>query len=92
MKRKSILRNGCKADILPGHDKSLLDGISNIAPNYRHTSTDGVFDLDYMLYRHVKEMVCNHTTYFLCTKDLIFKENEKGLSASTEKIYRCDGD
>ena len=67
MKRKLMVRNGWNGNILPEHDKPLLDGITNIVHNYmkEHKTKDGVFDLDCMLYRHVKEMVSNNTTYFL---------------------------
>ena len=67
MKWKLMVRNGWNGNILPDHDKPLLDGITNIVHNYmkEHKTKDGVFDLDCMLYRHVKEMVSNNTTYFL---------------------------
>ena len=58
-----MIRNGCDADIFSEYDKTLLYGIHNVAPNYvkDHKEKDGSTALDYILYRHVKEMVCNHT-------------------------------
>ena len=46
----------------------------------------GILDLNYILYIHVKEMVSNNTIYVICTEESIVRENEKGLSSSTEKI------
>ena len=49
-------------------------------PNYikEYQSIDGPIDFNDMLYRHVKEIVCNHTTYFLwanINNNLIVKDN-----------------
>ena len=43
-------------EILPKNDKTLLDGIPYVAPNYMKEDTikDGAIDLECMLYRHVK--------------------------------------
>ena len=43
-----------------------------------YQSNEGPPDLNDILYRHVKQMICDHTTYFLCanvSKNLIAKEN-----------------
>ena len=50
-----------------------------------YTSKDSSIDLDNMLYRYVKEMVSNHTTYCICDNDPIVRENEKGQSIFNEK-------
>ena len=65
---------------LPNPDKTLLDGILDEVPNYmeEYQSIEGSTDLDDILYRHVKEIVYNHTTCFLCTNvrnNLIVKDN-----------------
>ena len=64
----------------------MLDGIPNVVPNYMkdHKPKNCGLDLDYMLYRHVKEMVSNNTTYFLCAENSIIRENKKYLSTYTE--------
>ena len=40
----------------------------------------GVMGLDCMLCRHVKEVVSNYTTYFLCVEDYIDSKNVKSES------------
>ena len=59
--------------MLPKNDKKLLNGIPYIVPNYMKEDKikDGAIDLDCMLYRHVKEIINNYTTYFLCTEESI---------------------
>ena len=64
------------------HGRSItkkLNGIPNLLPNYmkEHISKGGFIGLDYMLYRHVKEIMSNYTTYFLCSEDSIGKEHKK---------------
>ena len=72
---KLMARNGWKGIIFSEHDTTLLDSIPNVVPNCmeEHSTKDGVFDLDYMLYRHVKEMIYNNTTYFICIEDSIVR-------------------
>ena len=53
----------------PNNDETLLDSIPESVPDIIrvHQANKGNPDLDDMLYRHVKQMVCDHTTYVLCT-------------------------
>ena len=48
----------------------MLDGISESVPDFIkvHQPKKGKPDLDDMLYRHVKQMLCDHTSYVLCTQ------------------------
>ena len=74
MKRKLMLSHyRIRDEILPKNDKTLLDGIPDIVPNYtkKDTTKEVFIDLDCMLYIHMKEIVSNYTTYFLCTEDSI---------------------
>ena len=56
--------------ILPKPDDTLLNGIPESVPDYikEHQKEEGHPDLDDMLYRHVKQMLCDHTIYALCTQ------------------------
>ena len=49
---------------LPSPDTTLLDRITYEVPSYmkEDLSIEGPTDLDYLLYRYVKEMVYNHAT------------------------------
>ena len=55
---------------LPKSDDTLLDYIPESVPDFVkvHQPKKGKPDLDDMLYRHVKQMVCDHTSYVLCTQ------------------------
>ena len=48
----------------------MLDGIPESVTDYikAHRPKEGHPDLDNILYRHAKHMVCYQTTYVLCTK------------------------
>ena len=77
----------CDIDTLPKPPKILLDGIPDGVPNYmkEYKSKEGFIDLDDPLYRHAKEMVCNHTEYLLWINDPTVRENKKGHSTSNDK-------
>ena len=65
MNRKLMLKNfTVPENLLLEHDKNVLDGNPYEVPHYMkgHTPKNGVIDLEYMLYIHVKEIVSNYTT------------------------------
>ena len=68
-----VRRYGINDKVLPKNDKTLLDVIPDVVPNYmkEDKTKDGIIDLDYMLHIYVKEIVSNYTAYFLYAKGYI---------------------
>ena len=81
---------------LPNHEETLLDGVPEAVPNYmkEHQSKAGPPNLNNLLYMHMKKMVCDHTTYFLCVNvsnniiaknNLVFRNNVVVISLTTDR-------
>ena len=66
-------------NLLPECDKTLLEAILDVVPNYmkEYKIKDGAMGLGCILYRHVKEVGSNYSTYFLCAADYIDSNNVK---------------
>ena len=101
--KQNITQRMCYNTVtLPKPDETLLDGIPYGVPNYmkEHQLKVCSIDLDNMLYRHIKEMIYDHTTYFICANvvndlvtkyDPIVRQNEKYYSTSNKNKDKRDG-
>ena len=80
MKRKLILRNReFRKSSLTEYDNTLEHIIPDVILNYmkEYKTKDETMGLDFLLYRHVKEIVSNYSTYFLCAEDSFHNKNIK---------------
>ena len=67
---RHMINQNAKTVTLPKSNYILLDKIPESVPDFIkvHQSKKVKPDLDDMLYRYVKQMVCDHTIYVLCTE------------------------